>query len=209
MEKVGEAEAMNPSNYVIPGYLVMFVFMAAATATSMIVSERQNNTLERLLATSVSRETLLGGIFAGTVAKGLVQILIFWGFGVLVFKMDMGASPGAVILLSILMVLVSSAFALMLSTFVKTARSAGSIAILVSLVMAPLGGCWWPLFVTPKWMQFLARITPHGWANLGFNQLMVFGGDFTGVIPNILALAAFTVVFLIIAVARFRTDLEG
>ena len=39
-DKVGEVEAENPSNYVIPGYLVMFIFFAAALSAETIVRER-------------------------------------------------------------------------------------------------------------------------------------------------------------------------
>ncbi len=61
------------------------------------------------------------------------------------------------------MVLTSFAFSIMLATLVGTQRAAIAIGVLTSLVLAPLGGCWWPLFITPKRMEFLARITPHGW----------------------------------------------
>ena len=205
-QNVGEVEAKNPSNYVIPGYLVMFVFFVAALSAEVIVRERQNHTLERLLGGSVRRGSILGGIFAGTLAKGLIQMVIFWLVGILIFKIDLGLSPAAVIILSILVVIMSSAFAIMLATLVKTERSAGSIAVLTSLALAPLGGCWWPLFTTPKWMQFIARITPHGWATTGFNKLMVFGADFRAVLPEVLALVAFAAVFGIIALWRFRTS---
>jgi len=205
-EKVGEIEAESPSNWSLPGYLVMFVFFGAALGAETIVRERQNHTLERLLASSVRRESVLGGIFAGTAAKGLIQILLFWLVGILAFRTDLGVSPAAVIILSILMVIMSSAFSIMLATLVKTQRSAGSIAVLASLVLAPLGGCWWPLFILPKWMQALAKITPHGWATTGFNKLMLFGADFSAVVPEMLALIGFAVVFGIIAVWRFRTS---
>jgi ABC-2 type transport system permease protein len=203
-EKVGDVEAEQPSNYVLPGYLVMFVFFAAALSSEAIVRERQNHTLERLLASSVRRSTIIGGIFTGTAAKGLVQIIIFWTVGILVFKLDLGIAPAAVIILSFLMVIVSAAFGVMLATLVKTDRGAGSIATLAALIMAPLGGCWWPLFVTPKGMQLLAKFTPHGWANDGFNKLMLFGADFADVTPEMLALVVFTIIFGSIAVWRFR-----
>lgn len=206
VERIGEVEAENPANFVIPGYLVMFVFFTAALSAERIVRERQNNTLERLLASSVRRESILGGIFAGTAAKGLIQIAIFWTVGILVFNIDLGLSPAAVILLSVLMIIMSSAFGMMLATLVKTERSAGSIAVLTSLALAPLGGCWWPLFIVPKWMQFIAKITPHGWATTGFNKLMVFGADFSAAVPEMLALVGFAIVFGIIAVWRFRSS---
>jgi len=205
-EKVGDVEEESASNWVIPGYLVMFVFFGAAVGAETIVRERQNHTLERLLASSVRREAILGGIFTGTAAKGLVQILLFWVVGLLAFNMDMGNSPAAVIVLSILMVIVSAAFSIMLATLVKTQRSAGSIAVLASLVLAPLGGCWWPLFILPQWMQALAKITPHGWATTGFNKQMLFGADFSAVVPEMLALVGFAILFSIIAVWRFRTS---
>lgn len=205
-KKVGERKATNPSNWVIPGYLVMFVFFAAAISAEMIVRERQNHTLERLIASSVRQESILGGIFLGTTFKGLVQIAIFWMVGIFVFKADLGIAPAAVILLSVLTVVMSSAFGVMLATLAKTQRSAGSAAVLTSLTFAPLGGCWWPLFVTPKWMQNLAKISPHGWATTGFNKLMLFGGNFSSVTNEMLALVGFAVIFGVIAIWRFRVS---
>ncbi len=205
-EMVGEVEAENPSNYVIPGYLVMFVFFAAAVTAETLVRERQNNTLERLLATSVRRESILGGVFTGTALRGLIQIAIFWVAGILAFNIDLGLSPLAVIILSVLMVIMSSAFAVMLATLARTQRSAGSLATITGLLLAPLGGCWWPFFLYPEWLQNIARITPHAWATSGFNKLMVFGADFGAAVPNMLALLGFAVVFGAIAVWRFRTS---
>jgi ABC-type multidrug transport system permease subunit len=205
-ENVGKVEAINPANWVIPGYLVMFTFFAAAISAGYIVRERQNNTLERLLASNATKASILGGMFAGAVAKGLIQIIVFWVVGVLAFSIDMGLSPVAVILLSLLMVLVSASFSIMLATFTRTEKSSNALGVLVGLVLAPLGGCWWPLFITPQWMQFIAKLIPHGWATTGFNEVMVFGADFSAIVPNLFALAGFVVLFGIIAIARFRTS---
>jgi ABC-2 type transport system permease protein len=203
-EKIGEVEAEDPSTYVIPGYLVMFVFMAAAFSAESLVRERQNRTLERLLSTSVRRESIIVGVFTGTATKGLTQIAIFWTVGLLVFNMDLGRSILGILTLSLLMVVMSSTFAVMLATIAKTQRSAGSMAVITSMVMAPLGGCWWPLFITPRWMQFIAKITPHGWATTGFNKLLVFSADFSAAVPEMLALLGFAVTFGIVAACRFR-----
>ena len=205
-ESVGEVEPVNAADFMIPGYLVMFVFFAAALGAEIIVRERQNHTLERLLASSVRRWSILGGIFAGTAAKGVVQITVFWVVGILAFSIDLGLAPAAVIILSILMVVVSAAFAIMLAALVRTRRSAGSLAVLTALILAPLGGCWWPLFFLPSWMQFLAKLTPHGWAMTGFNKLMLFGAGFGDVVTEMLVLLGFAVVFAVIGIWRFRTS---
>ncbi len=205
-EKIGDIKATNPSNWLIPGYLVMFVFFLAALSSETIIRERKNQTLERLLASSVRRETILFGTYTGIVAKGFIQIIIFWLAGIVIFKVGFGSSPAGVIILSLLMVIMSSAFAVMLATLAKTQRSAGSVSVLASLVLAPLGGCWWPLFITPRWLQFMAKITPHAWATTGFNELMLFGAGFSAVVPEMLALVGFSALFGIIALNRFRTS---
>jgi ABC-2 type transport system permease protein len=205
-EDVGQVKAINSSNFVVPGYLVMFVFMACDLTARMVVRERQNRTLERLLSTSVDRAAILGGAFTGSAIKGIIQIAIFWTVGILAFHVDMGRSPLAVIILSLLMVLLSSAFGVMLATFVKTERSAGALGTIVSLLFAPLGGCWWPLFLYPQWLQNFTKIIPHAWATEGFNKLMLFGASFGDAAPNMLALAGFSVIFGVIAVWRFRTS---
>jgi ABC-2 type transport system permease protein len=206
IDPVGDVQAENASNFVVPGYLVMFVFFAAAVSAESIVRERQLHTLERMLASSVKRESILGGIFTGTVIKGLIQIIIFWVVGILVFNVDLGLSPSAVIILSVLMVIMSSAFSLMLATLAGTIRSAASLAVITSLLLAPLGGCWWPSFLYPEWLQNFAKITPHAWATTGFNKLMLFGANFGDAVPSMLALLVFTVIFGAIAAWRFRTS---
>ncbi len=208
VRKVGEIEADNPINWSLTGYLVMFVFFGAALSAASIVKERQNHTLERILAGSIKRSEILGGIFLGTVIKGIIQIILFWGFGILVFGADLGLAPAAVVLLSFIVVIMSAAFSSMLATVVKTERSADSAGTLSSLILAPLGGCWWPLFILPKWMQGLGKATPHGWANTGFNKLMLFGAEFNDVIPEMLVLIGFAVVFGAIAIWKFRATAD-
>jgi ABC-2 type transport system permease protein len=126
--------------------------------------------------------------------------------GILVFNVDLGLSPLAVIILSVLMVIMSSAFSLMLATLAGTIRSAASLAVITSLLLAPLGGCWWPSFLYPEWLQNIAKITPHAWATTGFNKLMLFGANFGDAVPSMLALLVFTVIFSAIAAWRFRTS---
>jgi ABC-2 type transport system permease protein len=209
VQSVGEARPENASSYVVPGYLVMFVFFAAAMASIDIIRERRNHTLERLLAGSVRKESILGGIYLGGFFRGLVQIIIFWTTGILAFHINLGIAPWAVIVLSLLVVLMSASFSLMLATLVRTERGASALGVLCSLLLAPLGGCWWPLFIEPKWMQFLAKVTPHGWANEGFNKLMLFGANAGDAVGEMLALAGFATAFIIVAVIRFRTSADA
>ena len=203
-EQVGERERPNASNFTLSGYLTMFIFFAAALSAEAIARERKNQTLERLLTNGVLRESIIFGKFLMGAYRGVMQVVVLWGVGIVAFGIDLGSSPLAVILVSLAIVFTSSAFGVMLAALVRTAEGASSAGVLASLVLAPLGGSWWPLFITPDWMQALGKLTPHGWANTAFNNLMLFGADFGDVVMNMVAVAAFGFVFLIVAFTRFR-----
>jgi ABC-2 type transport system permease protein len=204
VEQVGDIKDFNAGDFTMPGYLTMFVFFAAALSAEAIAKERQNHTLERLMANGVRRESVVLGKFFGAAYKGMIQLAVLWTVGVLAFNVDLGASPIATILLSVLMVVASAGFGILLASFVGTVRAASSAGVLSALVFAPVGGSWWPLFIAPPFMQLLAKLTPHGWANAGFNKLMLFGADFGDVLWEMTALLAFGVVFLGVALLRFR-----
>ncbi len=209
VEQVGEIAPFNTSNFVLPGYLTMFVFFTAAMGAEALARERQTHTLERLMANGVRRESLIVGKFLAGAVIGVVQVAVMWIVGALAFNVDLGASPVAVVVLSLLMVLASAAFGVLLASFVTNVRTASAAGVLTSLVLAPIGGSWWPLFITPPFMQSLARLTPHGWANDGLNRLMLFGAQFTDVVPEMAALVVFAAVFLSVALWRFRLAPAG
>ncbi len=204
VDRIGEARPFNPSNFTLPGYLTMFVFFAAALGAEAIAKERTQQTLERLASNGMTRGALVLGKFTGFSYKGLLQISLLWLFGIFVFKINFGTSPLVVVLVSVIVVFTSSAFGVMLASLVKTERAGGSAAVLASLTLAPLGGSWWPLYITPQWMQELAKLTPHGWANEAFDKLMLFGASFGDVVTEMIALVMFGVAFLAIALWRFR-----
>ena len=148
------------------------------------------------------------GKFLSALYRGVLQLLVLWVAGIFVFNIDLGVSPAAVVLISLLMVLASSAFGVMLASVVRTENAASGLGVLVSLALAPLGGCWWPLFITPQWMQSLAKLTPHGWANTAFNKLMLFGAEFGDVVTEMGMLALFAAAFLAVTLWRFRLSID-
>ena len=67
-------------------------------------------------------------------------------------------------------------------------------------------GCWWPIEVTPEWMQMLQKAIPTGWTMNALHKLISFQAGPMSVIPNVLLLVAGTVVFGVLAARRFRYE---
>ena len=70
------------------------------------------------------------------------------------------------------------------------ARSEGQMAgigVMTSMSMAALGGCWWPVEITPDWMQSLQLWLPTGWIMDALHTLVSFGRGPSAALPHLLA----------------------
>jgi ABC-type multidrug transport system permease subunit len=63
------------------------------------------------------------------------------------------------------------------------------VGILTTMVLAALGGCWWPIEITPDWMQTLARLLPTGWAMDAMHKLINFGDPAASALPHVATMA--------------------
>jgi ABC-2 type transport system permease protein len=70
------------------------------------------------------------------------------------------------------------------------------------MLLAGLGGCWWPSEVMPRWLWRAAHVLPTPWAMDGFHALLSFGHGLDAVLVPAAALLGFAAVFAILG-ARF------
>jgi ABC-2 type transport system permease protein len=58
---------------------------------------------------------------------------------------------------------------------VKTEGQASGLSIMLGMVMALLGGCWYPLEMFPQFIQQIVRVLPTTWAMQGMLDLVLRG----------------------------------
>ncbi len=149
------------------GQLITWVFIPLIAISSMFAYERQKGTLRRLLTTPTRKSTYLLGTITGQVATALVQMLLLVGFGILVMKLNWGQAPLALAAIMLASALAAAALGTTLGTFVKTEGQATGLSILAGMVMALLGGCWYPIDLFPQFIRTAVKILPTTWAMQG------------------------------------------
>jgi ABC-2 type transport system permease protein len=188
------------------GQLITWVFIPLLGLSGLFAFERQQGTLRRLLTTPTSKATFLLGAISGQVLAAIVQMALLVTFGVLVFHLNWGRAPLALAVLMISFALASSALGTTLGTFVKTEGQANGLSIMLGMVMALMGGCWYPLELFPQTVQNIVKVLPTTWAMQGMLDLVLRGGGLMDILPEAGVLLGFAVIFFSIGAMRFRYE---
>ena len=72
----------------------------------------------------------------------------------------------------------------MLGAFVKNENQATGLSILIGMLTALLGGCWYPLELFPAAVQNIVKVLPTTWAMQGMLDVGMRGADVAGILPE-------------------------
>ncbi len=196
----------DPRANSIAGQMITWVFIPLIGLSAMFAAERTGGTLRRLLVTPTSKALYIGGTVLGQVLTALLQMGVLIAFGVLVMKVNWWHAPPALVLVMISSALAAASLGTMLGTFVKTEGQANGLSIMIGMVMAMMGGCWYPIELFPEAIRTAAQALPTYWAMTGFLNIAVRGQGLSGVLRESGILMGFALVFFAIGVWRFKFE---
>jgi len=187
----------------VPGMLVMFTMLVLLNAGGVtLLAERRLGILRRLASAPISRGAVVLAKWGSRFSLGLVQIVFAMITGTVLFKVHWGEHLGAVVLVLASYAAMIAVFGMLLGNSARIEGQVVGMGVIVSNVLAALGGCWWPIEITPPWAQKLALAFPTGWAMDALHKLMSFGEGPAAVLPHV---AAFLTVALAGAYVLSRT----
>jgi ABC-2 type transport system permease protein len=188
------------------GQLITWVFIPLIGLSELFAYERQKGTLRRILTTPTHKATYIFGTIFGQVLIAMAQMTLLVGFGILVMKLNWGQNiPGLVVML-VTGALAAAALGTMLGTFVKTAAQAQGLSIMLGMVMALMGGCWYPLELFPQVVRNIVKVLPTTWAMQGLLDLVLRGRGLVDILPEAGVLLGFAAVFFGIGIWRFKYE---
>lgn len=207
-EDLAGAAADEPGNvfgYVVPNFTVMFAFFLVGVIAATLLKEKEEGSFRRLLAAPVARGAIIGGKMLAYMLIVVLQVVVLFGVASFAYDMPLGDSPLGLLLLSVALAAVASSLGMLLAAWAKTSSQADSTGMIISFVLAGLGGCIVG-FPDGSFMQTMSRFTPHGHALTGFYGLLNSGFGVVDVLPQVGVLVGFTAVFFLIAMWQFKFE---
>ena len=186
-----------------PGMMLQFSIAGLLTAATVLVNERKNRSLQRLLTTATSRLQILLGHYLAMFTVIFIQFMLLIAFGQ-ILHVDYLRVPLASLLVAIASALCIAALGLLIGVIAKSEEQAIIFALIPMFLLSGLGGAWMPLEYTGSAFQAIGHVSPVAWAMDGFKNIIARGLGFSSVLLPVAALIGYAALFFILAAWRFQ-----
>jgi ABC-2 type transport system permease protein len=191
--------------YIAPGVMAQAAMFIAIFYGLSVIWERDVGQLQRLLATPLSRSSIVLGKAAGACVRALVQALLLLvviavsGIGV---RWTFTGVLGTLVMLT----LGTAAFACMSMLLAAVVKERERFMGIGQLIMMPLffaSSALYPLAVMPGWLRVVARANPLTYEVQGLRQMLVGFGGAGELLLDFVVVASFFAVMLAAATRAY------
>ncbi len=207
-----------------PAIVAFFIYFFVYLLTGVsFLRERTGGTLERLMATPVTRGEVVGGYTLGFGLFAMIQVavLLAWALGTIhvpaigplpEFAIGLGipvvGSPVIAYLVVVVLALGAVSLGIFLSTFARTELQVIQFIPIVLVPQFLLSGVLFPVNSLPEILQPLVVIMPLGYAVDALRLVFIAGADLASAALrfDILVLSLVAVLFAFVATRTIRRD---
>lgn len=207
--EVEEADggALKPIQYLAPGILAWGVAIAGVFgAAGTIVDWKRDKLLRRLRLTPASVRTFLGAKVSVNLVVAVGQTAVFLAVAALGFGLQLSAWTWFAVPLVLLGTLAFLAIGVVIGGIAQTSPAAAGLSNLVTMPMAFVSGAFYPLALSPEWVQAISYLSPMRYLNEALQSVVVYGEPPSAVLPQIGFLAAFAAIIALVSWKTFKFD---
>jgi len=190
-------------DFMIPGLIGMVLFFTATAISPIVVPwETMQRTLERLMSCPVMIETIILGDILASFAFGLGISLV-----PIIIGLALGVTISSPLVLVAAIILAAFAFAALGNVFsIPPTNLPATVNMIASVVKFPvvfISGVFIPLDELPAWGRAISYVSPLTYFT-DIARRCIEGQGYLPVTVDLLALLAFALLFLTIAVTLHR-----
>ena len=189
-----------------PGMIVMFAIFSLNTSAMVLVLERKEGTLRRLLTAPVHRAEGMAGHLLAMFAVVFIQTMVLVALGQFAFGVDYLWAPLGTLLMVIALGLWVTSLGLLIGAVAKGEEQVVMFSLIAMFVFAALGGAMWPLAIAGKAFATVGHVMPTAWAMDGLQNIVVRGQGLSSTLLPAGVLLAYAAAFFGLAVWRFRFE---
>jgi ABC-2 type transport system permease protein len=192
-------------DYTAPAMLATLILFFGFIITGIsVLRERSQGTMERLMASPISRMDVVVGYLLGFLLFALLQTLIIFFYMVYVLDINFHGELWQILIFQVLIGIGAVCLGTFFSIF---ARNEFQIMQFIPLIVLPqifLCGVLWPISQMPDYLQWIAKFLPLNYGVEGIRAMMLEGQSLLDIGKDIGVLAAYAVGLLFLAAITLR-----
>jgi ABC-2 type transport system permease protein len=195
----------NVLDYIAPALLATLALFFSFLLTGIsFLRERSQGTLERLMASPVSRFDIVVGYLLGFFIFALTQSLIILLFTVYVLDVHYAGDLWQIFVFQIVVIAGAVNLGIFTSTFARNEFQMIQFIPLIILPQVFLCGVVWPVEQMPDYLQWLSKILPLTYAVKGLRDIMLAGKNLLEVGFDLAVLVGFAIIISAITTITLR-----
>jgi len=195
----------------VPGAIAIVMTIIGTMLTALVVArEWERGTMEAVLSTPASVVEILVGKLLPYFALGMLSTLGAAALAVFVFDVPLRGSLGALLLLSAVFMVPALGQGLLISSVTRNQFLAAQIALFSGFLPAfMLSGFLYEIEVMPAPIRVITWFVPARYFVTSLKTVFLAGDIWAVFLPNLLAMAATGIVFLVLAKRVTRKNLQA
>jgi ABC-2 type transport system permease protein len=194
-------------DYIAPAILAMLILFFGFLITGIsVLRERSQGTMERLMASPISRLDVVAGYLLGFLLFALMQTLIIFFYMVYVLDVNFQGDLWQILIFQVLIGIGAVCLGTFFSVFARNEFQMMQFIPLIILPQMFLCGLLWPISQMPNYLQWIAKFLPLTYGVEGIRALMLQGQSLLDIGKDIGVLAAYAVGFLGLASLTLRRN---
>jgi drug efflux transport system permease protein len=198
---------LRDSDFFLPGTIGIVIMLVVLTLSTGLVKEKEQQTIEQLLATPITRFSLITGKMIPYGLIAAFDFLIALVLAKFVFTLPFRGSLLAIALLAGLFILSLLALGALISTLSQTQLQASFMVVFVIVPSVLMSGFVFPIEAIPRWLQPVAWSLPMTYFVEAIRGFTLKGTSLIDQGRDFLVLFGFMAGFTILSLARFRKTL--
>ena len=192
-------------DYIAPAVLAVLILFFGFILTGIsFLRERSQGTLERLMASPVSKLDVVGGYLLGFLLFAVLQTLILFFYLIYVLDVSFAGALWQIIVFEIIIGILAVCLGIFTSVF---ARNEFQMVQFIPLIILPqifLCGLLWPVAQMPDYLQWIAKFLPLTYGVDGIRALMLNGQGLLDIGKEIGVLAGYAAGLMVLASLTLR-----
>jgi ABC-2 type transport system permease protein len=204
IQVVGKEVKSPQATLLVGGWAIQFLLFALAASANALFYEKDHGLFQRLLSAPVTRSDILWSKFLYGVSLGLIQLVVLFTAGHILYGIEILPYLGRLVLVCIFAAGACTSFGMLLASLVSSPEAGRGLATLLILLMSAIGGAWFPVSLMPEFIQKLSRFTLVYWSMEGFSHVLWAHAGLIELLPVLGILGGITAAVMAVAVWRFN-----